>query len=109
MPQEFEAKFLDIDVDYIKKKLVENGAKQVHSKKKYVRTGYFMCNRDIRGFFRIRDEGGKVYLTAKRYEKSSDFPEEFELSIDQSFDAAIAMFDAIGLVKKAFQESYREK
>ena len=109
MPQEFEAKFLDIDINKIKKKLAEIGAKMVHPMKKYVRSVYFMCDRNIKGYVRIRDEGGKVYLTAKKYSKSAKFPEEFELSINQDFNRAMDFFDAIGLVKKAFHESYREK
>lgn len=109
MSQEFEAKFLDVDSKQMKQKLIQIGAKLVHPMKKYVRSVYFMCNRDTKGYFRIRDEAGKVYLTAKKYSKSNDFPEEFEISINEDFTKAMSLFDAIGLTKKAFHESYREK
>lgn len=109
MTQEFEAKFLDINVEQTKQKLIKIGAKMVHPMKKYERSVYFMCDRKIKGYFRIRDEAGKVFLTAKNYSKDSDFPEEFEISINEDFNKAMNLFDAIGLTKKAFHESYREK
>lgn len=93
----------------MKEKLVKIGAKIVHPREKYIRSVYFMCDRNIKGFFRIRDEAGKVFLTAKTYNKDSNFPEEYELSINEDFNKALALFNAIGLTKKALQESYREK
>ena len=37
MPKEYEAKFLNIDVDSIKKILRKNGAKKIHNPIKYYR------------------------------------------------------------------------
>lgn len=109
MHQEFEAKFLDVDVKAMRNKLQDIGAKEVHPLKKYIRSVYYMCDHNVKGYFRIRDEDGKVYLTSKNYAKNPDFPEEFELSVNEDFETAIKLINSVGLTKKAFQESYREK
>ena len=109
MPIEFEAKFLDIDVKALRHKLKEIGATEVHPMKKYIRSVYYMCDPKIQGYMRIRDEGGKVFITSKNYAKNKDFPEEHEIAIEEDFNKAMQLFDSIGMTKKAFQESYREK
>ena len=67
MPTEYEAKFLNIDVDSIKKKLKENGAKQVHGPLKFYRLIFKRCEEkgDNPGFVRVRNEGNKITMTTK--------------------------------------------
>lgn len=111
MTQEFEAKFLNIDVDKARLKLRVIGAEIVHPKGKYTRAVYSMANTKIKGYCRVRQELDKVFLTAKLYTPDPDFPQEFELQLqgDDAFTQAQLFLDAIGLVKKAYHESYREK
>jgi adenylate cyclase class IV len=109
MPTEFEAKFINVDVRKIREKLVNIGANIVHESMKMVRTAYFLCDQNKKGYFRIRDELGKIFMTVKDYSKNLDFPEEYEVSIDQDFQTARQFANAIGLKEKAYQESYREK
>lgn len=109
MPTEYEAKFLDINTKDIRSKLLNMGATLVHKKAKYFRYIYYLCTKNIRGFFRIRDESGKIFITVKKYSPDKEFPEEYELSINNSFNTAVQFADALGLDKKAYQESYREK
>lgn len=109
MPTEFEAKFLDIDINKMRKMLEKIGAKRVHGNKKYFRSVYELCDRSSPGYFRVRDEGGKVTMTSKSYAKSRDFPEEHEVSINENFETALALIKSLGLEKKAYQETYREK
>jgi adenylate cyclase, class 2 len=105
---EFEAKFLDISVDDLRKRLKSAGAKLVHARKRYVRSIFHRCTNEIRGFARVRDEGGKITMTVKTY-ADPKFPEETEINIESSYDEATKFMLALGLPQKAFQETYREK
>lgn len=114
MTQEFEAKFLNIPVNDTIVKLNAIGATLVHDKEKYIRAVYFMADPKIKGYCRVRSELGTVYLTAKTYTLSADFPQEFELALKNTdkinaFDQAQQFLNALGLVKKAYHESYRIK
>jgi adenylate cyclase class 2 len=106
MSKEFEAKFLDINVSEMKKKLKLLGAKPVHPRKKYVRSVYHRCAGS--GFARVRREDKGVTMTVKTYDDPK-FPHEFEVSINEDFDTAVKFMNALGIKQKAFQESYREK
>ena len=108
MSKEFEAKFLEIDVGKMKEKLIKLGAKQIHEKKRYVRMVFHRCDNTIKGYARIRDEAGNITMTVKIY-SDPKFPEEFEVSIKDTFEQGIKFLEALGLKRKAFQETYREK
>ena len=110
MPKEFEAKFLNIDIPSIKKKLRENGAKQVHGPLKFYRLIFKRCEErgDKPGFVRIRDEGKKITMTTKIF-NDKKFPEEREVTINESFEKGCEFLRAIGIEEKSFQETMREK
>jgi adenylate cyclase class 2 len=108
MPTEFEAKFLDINVKEMRKKLIHMGANVVHTKKLYKRRAFGRCNNDTPGFSRVRKEGKNITMTIKVF-KDPKFPEEHEVSINEDFETGIAFMDALGLESKAYQESIREK
>jgi adenylate cyclase, class 2 len=105
---EFEAKFLDVDVDAMREKLKKLGAKLVHGNKRYVRAVFHRCTDEIKGFARVRDEGGAVTMTVKTY-ADPKFPEETEIASHGTFDESVKFIKALGLRQKAFQETYREK
>lgn len=105
---EFEAKFLDVDVSAVREKLKKMGAKLVHPSKRYVRSVFHRCTNEIKGFARVRDEGGKVTMTVKTY-ADPKFPDETEIDVASSFEDATKVMSALGLQQKAFQETYREK
>lgn len=105
---EFEAKFLDVDVNAVREKLKKMGAKLVHPCKRYVRSVFHRCTNEIKGFARVRDEGGKVTMTVKTY-ADPKFPDETEIDVASSFEDATKVMTALGLQQKAFQETYREK
>lgn len=47
-------------------------------------------------------------MTVKIY-KDKNFPEEYEISINETFETGLNFLKALGLKQKAYQESYREK
>jgi len=110
MPKEFEAKFLNIDITTIKNKLRENGAKQVHGPLKFYRLIFKRCEEkgDKPGFVRIRDEGKKITMTTKIF-NDKKFPEEREVTINESFEKGCEFLKAIGIEEKSYQETMREK
>jgi hypothetical protein len=108
MSKEYEAKFLEVDVSKIREKLIKLGAKQVHEKKRYVRMVFHRCSGNIKGYARIRDEAGITTMTVKLY-KDPRFPEEYEITIKNTFEQGVAFLESLELKKKAFQETYREK
>ena len=111
MTKEYEAKFLNIDVDSIKNKLKQNGAKQVHGPLKFYRLIFKRCNEtgnDKPGFVRIRDEGKNITMTTKIF-NDKKFPEEHEITINESFEKGCEFLKAIGIEEKSYQETMREK
>ena len=85
---EYEAKFIDIDKNEIIKKLKKLGAKKVHNKIKYTRVAFNLCNNNVKGYARIRNEGDSVTMTVKIY-KNPKFPEEYEIEIKDGFEKGV--------------------
>lgn len=108
MSKEYEAKFLNIDIIQTRKKLIQNGAKLEHNFVKFKRTVFKQCNTNIKGYVRVRDEGDKITMTSKIY-KDKNFPEEYEITIKENFKVGVNFLKSLGLIQKAYQESYREK
>jgi adenylate cyclase class 2 len=108
MPKEFEAKFLDIDVEKMREKLKNIGASRVHDRIMLRRSVFQLCNSKIRGYARVRDDGVGVSMTSKTY-ADPNFPEENEVQIKEDYETGVKFMESLGLDKKAEQESYREK
>ena len=105
MGKEYEAKYLDINVKAVQKRLRAIGAKLVHSNTRMIRTIFDSCNKD--GFVRLRQEADKVTLTSKIF--SGKYPEEHEVTICEPYESGQSFLTSIGLKKKAVQETMREK
>lgn len=105
--QEIEARFLDIDVDKLRKLIEKNGGERVHDQKMLRRNVYNI--KDRKGFARVRDEGD-ITMTVKIYPDGlkTKYPEEYEITTPATFDEASEFMGAM-LDKKAYQETYREK
>ena len=108
MPREFEAKFLHVDIIAMKKKLLSVGAKQVHKPTIYHRLQYKHCKGE-NGFIRIRKEGEKTTMTTKIFNKDKKFPDEYEVTISESYEKGVKFLESIGLEKMSEQETMREK
>jgi adenylate cyclase, class 2 len=108
MPKEYEAKFLQVDIKNITKKLKAIGAKKIHGPRRFRRVVFQLCNTKTKGFVRVRDENGKITMTSKMF-IDPKFPEENEIVLSSSFEEGINFLKSTGLVIKAFHETYREK
>lgn len=105
---EYEIKVLDIDVNTMRKKLKSIGCKRIHKAKMFKRNVYHLCDKELNGFARVRDEGTNVTMTVK-IKKHDKYPHETEVSINEDFDKAGAFMESLGVEQKSFQESIREK
>jgi len=108
MPQEIEAKFLDIDIIKYRKLLKDNNCTLIHEKKLLRRIVFDKCDKSTNGFVRVRDEGDGITMTVKTF-KNSKYADEIEVNIKETFENGVKFIEGIGLIKKAYQESYREK
>lgn len=105
---EYEAKFLDVDVDSLRSKLRDIGAELVHDDRAIRRAVYRLADPAARGFARVRDEGDSVTMTSKMYGEGP-YPVETEITIKDDFDAGKKFMDSLGVRQKAYQETRREK
>ena len=87
MGKEYEAKFLDIDVEALRNKIRALGGKLVHEEMKYSRVVFHRCQNvnNIKGYARIRKEGEKITMTVKVF-NDPKFPDEFEVSINEDME-----------------------
>jgi adenylate cyclase class IV len=108
MPVEYEAKFLDINIDETREKLRNIGASRIHDRIMLRRSVFHLCNSKIKGYARVRDDGFGVSMTSKTY-ANEKFPEENEVQIKDDYETGVKFMLSLGLEIKAEQESYREK
>ena len=109
MKTEIEVKFLNVDIDDIRKRLTDAGAHMEQPMRQMKRALIETDEMKQRnGYLRIRDEGDKVTATYKQFtENSLTGAKEREITVS-SFDETIAIFEEFGLHYYTFQESKRE-
>lgn len=109
MGKEFEIKIVNPDVELFKTILKRNNGSIIHPKRKMYRHVFHHPDPSIDGFIRLRNEGSnKITLTCKIFNKSK-YPQEFELSINESYEKGLEFLEKAGLKLKSFQETEREK
>jgi adenylate cyclase class IV len=99
MGKEYEAKFLDIDVEKMRTKLLSLGATKIHDRIMLRRSVYKLCNTTIKSYARVRDDGDGVSMTIKIY-NDPKFPEEHEIHIQEDYDTGVKFLTSLGLEKK---------
>ena len=105
--KEFEAKFLDIDYNDLITKVKSLGGILIQPNTIYNRSMFNLC--DIKkGYVRVRDEGNKVTMTSKIY-KNPDYPDEYEIEINNDFEKGRAFLQSLNLTETAYHETMREK
>lgn len=110
MKSEIEAKFLDIDLEETRRKLIELGGvceqpmrlmRRVTIDNEFMHTG-----KD--SFLRVRDEGHRATMTYKRFDSQSvDSTKEIEVEVSD-YEATVAILEQAGLDSRSTQESRRE-
>lgn len=109
MKTEYEAKFLDVDIENVRERLGQVGAKL--EKPMRLMRRVVIENEDLvakGAFIRVRDEGDRTTMTYKQFDGLSvDGAKEHEIIVS-SFDDAVALLSAAGLPHRSFQESKRE-
>ena len=109
MAIEIEVKFLDVDFKALRKRLKAAGAECTCPMRLMRRVIIETPElKKSNAFIRVRDEGNKVTLTFKQFESLAvDGAKEHEVTVN-SFEEAIAIFNAAGLHYRSYQESKRE-
>ncbi len=109
MPIEMEAKFLEIDRAALRNALQQAGYVCVQPDYLMRRIVFDVPNTDGAAWARVRDEAGKVTVSYKRTHDAAraDGTEEIEIIADH-FETACALLEALGLVRKSYQETRRE-
>ncbi len=114
MKEEIEAKFLNVDFAVVRKKLRGLGAvceQPMRLMKRAIIDHADSRLRQKAGFIRLRDEGDKVTLTYKQFDKSQDYhvasAQEIETTVG-SFDDTLRIFEAMDMHMCSLQESKRE-
>ncbi len=109
MKTEYEAKFVNIDIDDIRARLKSNGArleKPMRLMRRVIIETPAMKNKNA--FVRVRDEGDRVTVTYKQFDALSvDGAKEHEIIVSD-FEETVALLAAAGLPHSSFQESKRE-
>lgn len=108
MGVEYEAKFLDVNVNQVRSTLRRLGAVQEHPFRRMTRSAYDLCNGGKRrAFVRVRQEADKVTMTSKIMDNK--YPIEYEVELKNTYEEGKAFLDSLGLQQKATQVTYREK
>ena len=109
MSLEIEAKFLDVNINKLRKLLKANKAKKVHKMVMYKRYVFHLLSKEEKGYIRTRQEYNKVTITIKKYPENSKFATEDEIEVNSSFEDTKKFLLAQGFKVKAYQETLREK
>lgn len=107
MQTEFEATFIEINPAEIREKLRQLGASCIKPET-LMRRVVFHPPAGLEGWLRVRDEGDVITLSLKQITGSKiEDQKEIMLRI-HDFTSGVALMEALGARKKAFQETRRE-
>lgn len=109
MAIEYEATFLDINKDEIRKTLKKIGAKLVKPEFMQKRVVFDLpAGYNGRSWLRVRDEQDKITMSYKEVNGSKiEDQKEINLVIN-NFDKGAEFLEAVGCIKKSYQETKRE-
>lgn len=110
LPSEIEAKFLNINKDEIRKKLIEAGAILSRPEFNQKRVNFHLPKEKKSNdkWLRVRDDGGDITLSLKEISgKNISDQKEISTTID-NFDNMVNLLESIGCEKKALTFTKRE-
>jgi adenylate cyclase class 2 len=108
MDIEFEATFIDVDVDSVRKKLGKLGAKRLKPETLMRRWVFEPPKAIAGGWARVRDEGDKITMSLKQITGSRIEDQKEICLVINDFDSGVRLFESLGARKKAYQETMRE-
>ena len=107
-----EAKFLDIDMDNLRNKLIILNAKLIHPEVFMKRKTFDYSDNKLRkvgGWVRVRDEYDKITLSYKQLnDRTLHGTKETSVEVNDFEKTCQLLFD-IGFIQKSYQETRREK
>lgn len=107
--KEIEARFLEVDIEDIRKKLKKLKAKKVHPMMIYRRYVFNLQNPQEKGYARVRQEASGTTMTIKKY-GANKYAMEYEVALkDTPLEEARDFMLGAGFTQKAFHETMREK
>ena len=107
---EYEATFLNVNKDKIRKRLKKAGAKLIRPEFLQKRVPFHLPKdkRSKDAWLRVRDEGDKITLSLKVVDgKKIENQKEICLEVND-FNKAVKLLELIGCKKKSYQETKRE-
>ena len=110
MDIEYEAKFLNIGKEDIRRRLARAGAKLVRPEYLQRRIPFDLpgSKRSKHAWLRVRDEGNKITMSLKMVDGDKiEDQKEIQLEVN-SFDDTVRLLAAIGCQQKSYQETKRE-
>ena len=109
MVKEIEAKFLEINIKDIRKKIKDAGGKRIHPMMIYERYVFLLSAKTKKGYARVRKENKSVTMTIKTYDEKSKYANESEIEINSTLEQGRDFLLAAGFNLKAYQQTMREK
>lgn len=111
MQTEIEAKWLNIDISSMRKRLLDVGAVLVVKERLMTRKVYDYPDKrleKIGGWVRVRNEGDKITLSYKQLNDRTVYGTREVTVIVDDFEATCNFLDSIGMISTSFQETKRE-
>lgn len=107
---EWEAKFLNINKEKLREKLISVGAKLVKPETLFKRVVFYLPKgHEIEGgWLRVRDEGDKITMSLKATVNGSIDNQKETMVVVDDYNNARQLLTGIGCIEKAYQETKRE-
>lgn len=108
MKTEIEVKFVDVDISEIQRRLRQAGAHCEHPMRLMRRQVFYLVDRNMDAYVRVRDEGDKATMTYKQFDEIGlHGAKEVEVVVSH-FEDARSILQNSGLIPKSYQETKRE-
>lgn len=111
MSHEYEAKFLRVEPDDVRRRLREADATLTHPERLMKRRTFDHADLSLRAmgaWVRVRDEGDKVTMSYKRIAAETMEGMSEVMVVVDDFERACDFLQSVGLVETSFQENRRE-
>lgn len=107
---EYEATFLNVDKDEMRKRLKDAGATLVRPEYLQKRIPFHLPKdkRSKDSWLRVRDEGDKITLSLKIVDGDKIEDQKEICLVVNDFDVAVNLLESIGCERKSYQETKRE-